>query len=241
MTTLIVIPTWSNVAYLINCIESLFDLTEQVDFRVVVVDNGSTDETPKYLADAQNRHPLIVHRNTSNLGFVKATNQGLAYATPGEHVLFLNDDVQIVDPLWLYRLHEHFKDLNIGAVGPVSNFVMGLQQVQASPSIKYKQHEVNFLIGFCLLVRTEAFAKVGKLDERFLMGGNDDMDYSLRLKDAGYKMVVDRRSFLLHYGAQSISRIGGYEVVEKQTRPILVEKWGQPKVDTLFEIPEGLK
>ncbi len=240
--TLIVIPTWSNARCLIACIESLFDLTDEANYRVVVVDNGSTDETKDYLADAQKRHSsqLIVHRNETNLGFVKATNQGLGYAEPGENILFLNDDTQIVDPLWLARLESNLNN-EIGAVGPVSNFVMGFQQVGLSPNIPHRTHVANFLIGFCLLVRADAFAKVGKLDERFGYGGNDDLDYSIRLREAGYKLLTDRRVFVLHYGAKSVSRIGGYDKVEKDTRPLLVEKWGKAKVDALFTLPEGLE
>jgi GT2 family glycosyltransferase len=240
MSTLIVIPTWSNAKCLINCLESLFDLTEDAEYRVVVVDNGSADDTQQYLADVQKRHPLIVHRNEENLGFVKATNQGLAYAAPGENVLWLNDDTQIVDGLWLKKLESSLTG-DAGAVGPVSNFVMGLQQVMLSSQIPHKSHLANFLIGFCLLIRADAFHRVGYLDGRFLMGGNDDLDYSLRLREAGYKLLVDRTTFVLHYGARSIERIGGYDVVEKNTRPLLVEKWGKAKVDALFTMPEDLQ
>lgn len=234
-----IIPTWNNVPFLVACLESFHDYTDGIDYRLVVVDNGSTDGTPQYLADAQKRMPLTVIRNEQNLGFVKATNQGLGVVKSGEHVLWLNDDVQITDPLWLARLESNLNN-DIGAVAPVSNFVMGLQQVQLSPSIYRKQHFTNFLIGFCLLIRADAFQKVGKLDERFLMGGNDDLDYSIRLKEAGYQLLIDRTVFVLHYGAQSISRIGGYAKVEADTRPLLVAKWGQAKVDELFKLPEGM-
>ena len=236
MSTLIVVPTWSNVKYLVCCLESLFDLTREADFRVVVVDNGSTDQTQEYLGDVKKRHGVIVHRNETNLGFVKAMNQGLGYAAPGDDILWLNDDVQIVDGLWLKKMSNLLQAKGVGAVGPTSNFVMGLQQFSLSPQIPYSGHSANFLIGFCLLVSAEAFARVGLLDERFGFGGNDDLDFSIRLRDAGYNLVIDRSTFVYHYGCKSISRIGGYEVVEKETRPKLVEKWGQARVDELFNL-----
>ena len=97
-----------------------------MDYRAIVIDNGSTDDTVQYLADVRKRHPnLTVIRNETNLGFVKATNQGLNQVQPGENVLLLNDDVQVTDPLWLRRMEDDLGD-DIGAVGPVSNFVMGV-------------------------------------------------------------------------------------------------------------------
>mgnify|MGYP002813254346 CR=1 FL=1 len=236
----VIIPTWSNVQYLPGCLESLFDLTESVDYRAIVIDNGSTDDTVQYLADVRKRHPnLTVIRNETNLGFVKATNQGLNQVQPGENVLLLNDDVQVTDPLWLRRMEDDLGD-DIGAVGPVSNFVMGLQQIGLSPQIPKPRHFTNLLIGFCVLIRSDVFQKVGLLDERFGMGGNDDLDLSIRIAEAGYKLMVERRSFILHYGAKSTGRMGeeAYKKMDADTRKELVAKWGQAKVDTLFTLPE---
>lgn len=242
MSVVIVVPSWDNFDCLVRCIESIRDLTRHYDYRIVVVDNGSKDQTPNYLRQLQDKmgKQLTVIVNEANLGFVKATNQGLSAVKGGENVLWLNDDTQITDPHWLNRLESDLIYENAGAVGPVSNFVMGLQNVSLSYQLPAR-HDANFLIGFCLLVSADAFHTVGLLDERFGMGGNDDLDYCIRLIDAGYKLIVEREAFVLHYGAQSIQRIGGYDKVEAETRPKLVEKWGQARVDKLFETPESLK
>lgn len=239
MSTAIIIPTWDNFQYLRVTLESILRYT-QGNYRLVVIDNGSTDETPQYLSDLKARClSLTTIRNPENVGFVKAMNQGLSLVNPGEDVLWLNDDIQITDVGWLESMERNLSLDDVGAVGPTSNFVMGLQSMQYSPDLPLR-HRANFIIGFCMLVRSDAAQKVGRLDERFGLGGNDDLDYSIRLQEAGYDLLVDRSVFVFHYGARSISRIGGYEKVEAETRPLLVEKWGQARVDQLWQIPAEL-
>lgn len=239
MKIAVIIPTWNNVPYLYRCLESLYCFTTEPNWRVIVIDNGSTDDTPEYLESKRawvesNRVPHSLHiiSNTENLGFIRATNQGLLQLEEKEHALLLNDDTQIVDPSWLTRLAANLQN-NVGAVGPVSNFVMGLQSMSYSDRLPLG-HFTNLLIGFCLLLHADAVARVGLLDERFGLGGNDDLDYSIRLQEAGFALRIERAAFVFHYGAKSISRIGGYQIVEPATRQILVDKWGQERIDKLF-------
>ncbi len=241
MKIAIIIPTWNNVPYLYRCIESLYHFTEGPAWRLLVIDNGSTDDTPEYLQEklewvttSGSPNSLHILRNEENLGFIRATNQGLYELRADEHALLLNDDTQLVDPFWLARLAENLRD-DVGAVGPVSNFVMGLQSMSYSDRLP-RAHFTNLLIGFCMLLRADAVARVGFLDERFGLGGNDDLDYCIRLNQAGFALRVERSAFVFHYGAKSISRIGGYAQIEPATRQTLVEKWGQARVDQLFQL-----
>ncbi len=237
----IIVPTWNNVPYLYRCLESLYRFTPEPAWRLLVIDNGSTDDTPEYLEEkiewvksSGSANFLQVIRNEENLGFIRATNQGLQQLHAGEHALLLNDDTQLVDPHWLARLAANLRD-EVGAVGPVSNFVMGLQSMSYSDRLP-SAHFTNLLIGFCMLLRADAVARVGLLDERFGLGGNDDLDYCIRLSEAGFALRVERSAFVFHYGAKSISRIGGYSKVEPATRKMLIEKWGQTRVEPLFQL-----
>lgn len=236
--TCIIIPTWDNLGFLWRCLHSIATLTSpETDYRVCVIDNGSGASTRDYLAGFPAQSGLTVIRNETNLGFIRATNQGLEQLHEGEDALLLNDDTQIVDPDWLSKLQSSAHRPGAGAAGPVSNFVMGTQRVDQS--IYYPlQHQARFLIGFCLLIRRGALDAIGgQLDERFGLGGQDDLDLSIRLRRAGFALWVDRSVYVHHYGARSISRIGGYEKVEAATRPLLVEKWGQETVYELFLPP----
>jgi GT2 family glycosyltransferase len=234
--TCIIIPTWDNPEYLSRCLHSIATITDpDFPYRVVVIDNGSGPQTQEYLARFTSTPDcgLTVVRNEANDGFIRATNQGLAQLAPGEDALLLNDDTQAVDRHWLGKLSWNLTG-DTAAVGPVSNFVMGPQRVDQSiylPAL----HPARFLIGFCLLIRRSALDAIGgTLDTRFGLGGQDDLDLSIRLRLAGYQLLIDRSTFVFHYGAKSIERIGGYEKVEAETRPLLVEKWGASLVEELF-------
>jgi GT2 family glycosyltransferase len=185
-----------------------------VDYRVIVVDNGSGSKTRDYLATKD----VEVVRLNENRGFVRGTNAGLERVRDGEDVLLLNDDVCVVDPGWLSKLASLLVD-DVGAVGPTSNFVMGSQSMVYFPEdLLPVVHEAKFLVGFCMLIRSDVFSEVGVLDERFGMGGCDDMDYSIRVRRAGFRMLVNRNSFLFHWGSMSIKRFGSYGAIEARTR-----------------------
>jgi GT2 family glycosyltransferase len=224
----IVIPTWNNIQYLVQTIRSLRERTVGVEYRIIVVPNGCTDGTYAWLE----KEKIESVPFGESVGFVRATNAGLGKVQESEHVLWLNDDVRITDPGWLFTLVRHFEDEKVGAVGPVSNFVMGTQDFRLDnlPLV----HEAPFLIGFCLLVRKEAFKKVGLIDDRYGIGTNDDLDYSMSLRDKGYKLLVDRNVFLWHYGARSIVRKADYDKLQLGTRELLKQKWGSEKTTALL-------
>lgn len=239
----IIIPTTNNYNMLVRCLESIRDLTQQAEYRVIVVDNGSTDETPKYIMDLRTQgFPIEAYRFAENVGFVKATNTGTEMVRKGENICWMNDDVQITDPLWLHKLECDLQDPSVGMVVPISNYVMHLQRFDQSYQLPQK-HFTNLVVYFVGLMRWDVFEKVGYLDERFGMGGNDDMDYSIRSRQAGYKLLVDRSVFCYHYGSQTLLRNGdqkAYENVNTTTRAILIEKWGQSVVDWLFKLDNHL-
>jgi GT2 family glycosyltransferase len=230
----IIIPTWNNIQYLTMTIRSLRERTDGQDYRLIVVPNGCTDGTWHW---CQKEGIETVPFNQS-IGFVKATNAGMEKVQPGEHVLLLNDDVRITDPGWLFTL-TRMLDENVGAVGPVSNFVMGSQDFRWDNLPRV--HEAPFLIGFCMMISEKAFARVGKLDEAYGIGTNDDLDYSLAIRKAGLKLLVNRGVFVFHYGARSIMRVGNYDQIQGETRKALVAKWGERAVSDMFQELEKIR
>ena len=239
-----VIPTWNNLEYLMRTVHSALNNTLDVALRLVVIDNGSTDDTPKYLKGLQQAGlPVTVITNEQNVGFVKATNQGLEKAQPGELICLANDDIQITDPFTFARMAQDLEDQHIGMVVPTSDYVMGLQQSAISYQIPKKKHVTNLVVYFCGLMRYDAFERIGFLDERFGMGGNDDMDMSIRFKELGYQLLIDRTVFVRHYGSRTLLRDNDtkkYDEINTTTRTLLIEKWGKHKVDELFRLPDFL-
>jgi GT2 family glycosyltransferase len=191
---------------------------------VIVVDNASVDETPYYLKTlASQEKRLVVRVLESNRGYAAGAAEGMRLAK-GKFVIFLNPDTKVFGP-WVERLLEPMlKDPDVAASGPVSNYAAGLQNVGLYADIKGRTGQVaveqirqeldaqwqgklvdtKLLIGFCLVVRREALEKIGGLDEALYLG-NDDLDLSWRLQQAGYKQVVVPSVFVYHQGQASFN------------------------------------
>lgn len=247
----IIIVSYNTLFYTRRCIESILvhsHFERSLPFGLIVVDNGSTDGTREYLDSIHDSGCDWVIPLSQNHGWVQGVNYGLEYALEEydpELVIFSNSDIVIPgDRIWLDKYVQVLQRPDAGAVGPTSNFVMGLQKYEFSPQLP-PVHETRFLIGFFMAVKASVLREVGLLDERFGMGGNDDLDLSIRIRQAGYKLLINRSAFIYHYGSKTLLPwCDGWEGIAKleaRTRALLVEKWGQETVEELFVLPEGVQ
>lgn len=247
----IVIVSHNTLPYTRRAIESVMAYSHypfSVPYRLIVVDNGSTDGTVEYLIDLEGSCDLCLA--DSNLGWIKGVNRGLEMALDcydPDYTIISNSDIVIPgDPWWLHKYIELLQDEEVGAVGPVSNFVMGLQKYEFNPQLP-PVHKAKFLIGFFVAVKAKVLREIGLLDERFGLGGNDDLDLSIRIRQAGYKLLINRRAFVFHYGSRTLLQkdvFDGWEGIKREderTRVLLVEKWGQETVNELFTMPPGIQ
>ena len=244
----IVIPTFNTLPYIRRCVESIIAYGHffwSPPCRLIIVDNASTDGTAAYLRNLEG--PVEVISNEQNLGWVKGVNQGLQRALDGgaDYIVFANSDIVIPgDPWWLNRYIDLLQNDDVGAVGPTSNYAMWMQHIHFSENLP-PLHETTFLVGFFVATKARVLRKVGLLDDRFGSGGNDDLDLSIRIRQAGWKLLINRKAFVFHYGSRTLSPVfGGWEGIAREdsrTRAILVEKWGQEIVDELFVWPQEIK
>lgn len=216
MKTSIIILTYNGLVYSKKCIESIRKYTEG-DYEIIVVDNNSTDGTRNWL---KMQKDIKVIYNRDNLGYPKGCNKGICLAN-GDDILLLNNDT-ILTPNWLKNLRIClYSNKKIGAVGPVTNKCSNGQSINIKCNsingmLKWcerynisnynKWKEKNKLIGFCFLVKREVVNKIGFLDERFSPGNYEDDDYSIRIRKAGYKLVLCEDTFIYHYGGISFSK-----------------------------------
>jgi len=240
----IIMPCYHEFEKTKTAIESILTFTKDIDYRLIIINDGNDKEIKKYVNTiSKHRKNIVYIANKENVGWVKAINQGIAFSE-APYVVFLNNDIEILPNMkhWLLRLVSGCMPEGIGATGPTSNFVMGIQNITYTEKVNVAEHFARFLIGFCMCVKREAIEKVGVLDEIFGIGGNDDLDYSIRLKKAGYKLKVLRDVFIQHEGNVSLNKaFGGPKGTvkeDKRTRKILVKKWGKAEVDRLFWFEE---
>lgn len=214
-TVSIIIPAWNQIYYTRQCIESILKHTV-LPYELILVDNGSTDGTGRYFPKVRGAKVI---RNPKNLGFVRAINQGIARAA-GNYLLFLNNDT-IVTPRWLELLLNCLESSDEhGAVGPRSNFaaVTGFKGMKFSSLDEIQNFARNFnkpdpekwfsvewLPGFCLLVRRKVLNSVGLLDENFLLGLCEDVDFGRRISKAGYRNICAGDTFVYHHGSRTFT------------------------------------
>jgi len=231
--TSIIIPTCAGYAELERCLISINKHT-WLPYEVIVIDNGSPEPVETMIAwDAS--QDVTVLRNESNLGFAAAVNRGLAQAR-GAYLCVLNDDTE-VQAGWLDRLLGTLQSYpEVGMVGPMSDYVSGPQLVPAAyePEPHWGQsEETDRLVGFCWVLRREAYKQTGPLDERFFANYEDD-DYCRRLRRAGWKLRMVRDVFVHHEGSRTFARLGlDLDASLAQSRDLFARKWG------LGEVPVG--
>lgn len=224
-----VCPTFDNPQILHNFVHSFTRNTFE-PWRLIIVNNGA----PGSIAFAGKQHPGIhLIEAGSNLGWMGGVNLGVKWCmenNPAKYIGFINDDVQIIDHDlgWLTKMVLAFQKPDVGAVGPTSNKIMGMQSFHQIGLPSYV--ESMRLSGMCMIVKREAIEKIGLLDES--LPGGDDLDYSMRLRDAGYRLAICRRTFLFHHYATTGKRVNpGWDSREhtEEINKALIHKHGFKK------------
>lgn len=173
----IVIPTYNHCDDLLKpCVESILKFTDMSNVEVIIVANGCTDDTGNYVNSLGSDFKLIWSDDA--LGYTKATNLGIN-ATTGDYVILLNNDTVLLEQpqnLWLNLLEAPFADPSMGITGPLELFD------------RYANHSA--MIFFCVMIKRAVFNKIGILDEIFSPGGGEDIDFTVRANNAGFKSQV---------------------------------------------------
>ena len=259
----IIVVGYKAADQLIKCLKSLTatppasgPYTSKADAEIILVDNSpdSLDrQIPKdvfiRLCQTYVRYHVIC--KPENIGFAAACNEGVA-ASSGQYVVLVNPDTEVF-PGWAERMAAHFND-NVGAVGPISNFVAGFQRVdyhsQIAPDwVKTARNaargnnlrgvETKLLIGFFMMIPRAVWDKVGGMDPQFFLGC-DDLDISMRIREAGYQLIIASDVFVYHEGHASFYAAGSKALEynkqsEKKMFAKLQAKYGD-KIPTSTEL-----
>ncbi len=241
------------------CLESVKANTG-APYNLIIVDDGSGDETKNYLAGFLKGSSHTLLRNEEAGGYTMAANQGLKASTAG-FVVLLNSDT-IVPSKWLDRLIECMRsDNKIGIVGPLSNtaswqsvpHLFGKDgdwldnSLPAGWSVEKFADEVarvsnrtypmvGIVNGFCFLIKRALIEDVGLMDEiTFQKGYCEENDYCIRAVKAGWKLAIADDCYIFH--SQSKSYMSEKRMLLSQRAAgLLVKKHGQEVVDSLVSI-----
>lgn len=228
----VVIVNLNGKHYLEDCLPSIAAHSQTTPYRVVIVDNGSTDGSVEWVRCG---YPdALVIENDTNAGFSRGCNQGIL-ESDGEYILLLNNDTEFLNDV-LGILVECIQNEKVGLAGPLTLYPNG--QVQASikhfpPIWKFllqqmglssllanddrlyypygpfhlsdyeKGCEVEWLSGACLMFRRDLFDEIGPLDENMPFGV-EDMDYGRRALKAGFVNCFVPEAQLMHFKGGTI-------------------------------------
>jgi GT2 family glycosyltransferase/Flp pilus assembly protein TadD len=233
----IIMPVWNRLELTKECLTALSQITDQPEYEVIVVDNGSTDGTKEFLAGLQGDVQII--RNEQNLGFAKGCNQGAAVAK-GAYLVFLNNDM-VPQRGWLGALVSEVEaHQEVGIVGSKLLYPDGT--VQHAGVVRDCQHllpyhiyksfagdhpavnqrrEFQIITAACLLIRRSLFEEVGGFDEGYI-NGFEDADLCLKVRERGHRVVYQPRSVVVHLESQTPGR----KAHEDANAARFLERWG---------------
>ncbi len=212
----VIVLTWNGLHYLEDCLSSLL-AQDYPAFEVIVVDNGSTDGTPEWMAEHFPDVRFI--RNERNLGFAGGNNAGLR-AARGDLLVLLNNDTE-VHPGWLAALADTCADPAVGVAGckllypdgtiqHAGGFIYGprgeAQHVGrfAEDKGQFDQlAEVDFVTGAALAISRAALQEIGPLDEGFSPIYYEDVDWCYRARAAGYRVVYQPAAVVTHHESKA--------------------------------------
>ena len=203
----VVIPVYNQLALTRACLDSLRGTSEP--FELCVVDNASTDGTEAFLRGARLPVPLRYHRNTDNVGLIRALNQGAGLGT-GDILCFLHNDTEMRDVRWLARLRAALEEPGVGLAGLYGarrlrrdGRYVGrtiVHALEGSANVRHDAVEVAAVDGVCLTLRREVLAAAGGFDEGYGFFHGYDRELSFAVREQGLRCVVVNAPFVHHGG-----------------------------------------
>lgn len=237
----IIIPTTGKMKYVQPLIDSILLLTIYENFELILIDNGRGENRDgiNYIKSKG----LQVLERFEAFNWSKLNNYGVANSG-GELLLFLNDDIEVVDPSWLTQLVLLISQENVGAVSPMLVYPNGLIQhagvflvdhgggarhflqylnPEQDIHMDYQKvvREVTAGTGACLLIKRKIFLDLNGFDEELPVVGND-VDICLRIRKAGYSILWTPESKLIHHESVSREHI---EYLDDERR--MWERWSE--------------
>lgn len=226
----IIIPVYNQWELSRACLRSISATTRGANVEIILVDNASTDVTPKaapFLGKQLFGPSFTYIRNKVNRNFAGASNQGARMAK-GEYLVFLNNDT-VVLPGWLEGLFSDFSAFpNLAATGPlllypekplVGHTVQHLgvtvspfhhishlyEGIPASSPLARRRRFFQIITAAAMMMPRQVFFNASGFDEEY-KNGLEDVDLCARLSSTGLRLTVNPSATVIHYQGQSVGR-----------------------------------
>jgi glycosyltransferase involved in cell wall biosynthesis/LmbE family N-acetylglucosaminyl deacetylase len=253
----LIIPTRNGLQLIRQCVESILQKTEYPNYEILVIDNNSDDPaTLQYLHELNADTRVCVIKDNRPFNFSALNNNAVKLAH-GELIGLLNNDLEVISPAWLSEMIAIALQPRIGAVGAKlwypndtlqhGGVILGFGSIAGHAHKNISRDECGYfrramlsqnlsaVTAACLVIKKSIYEEVGGLDEQNLQVAFNDVDFCLRVREAGYNNVWTPYAELYHH--ESATR--GYEnTPEKRARfakevQYMQQRWG----DSLFHDP----
>ena len=224
----LIVPTRNGLELLRQCVQSIIDRTEYAHYEIVIVDNGSDDgPTLQYLASLREQPRVRVHRDDRPFNF-SALNNAAARICRGAVLGLINNDIEVIGGDWLREMVGLALRPDVGAVGARLWFaddtlqhagvVLGIggvaghvhrQLPRSQPGYQGRAcltQEFSAVTAACMVLRRDVFDAVGGLDETNLAVDYNDIDFCLRIRRAGYRVIWTPHAQLYHHESATRGR-----------------------------------
>jgi GT2 family glycosyltransferase len=246
----LIIPTRNGLNLIKQCIESILSKSTYKNYEIIIVDNNSNDpDTLAYFASFADNNQVRVLRDEQPFNYSALNNSAVQQAR-GEYLGLINNDIEVISPEWLEEMLSLAIQPGVGAVGARlwypndtlqhGGVITGLGGVaghshkhlrKGAPGFFYRAQLIqtmSVVTAACLVIKKSIYQEVGGLDEANLKVAFNDVDFCLRVQEAGYRNIWTPYAELYHH--ESATR--GYEdTPEKQLRftnevHYMKKRWG---------------
>jgi len=215
----VVMLTYNHCEYTLQALDSLGKMTYP-NYELIVVDNHSTDRTVEMVEERYPNVTLLV--NPSNLGFAAGINSALRLSLDqrADFILIVNNDILVASSLLTHLVAA--MEADVGAASPLIYCLDAPKRIWSAGFSKHplllemrggargqidsgqwrRPFEVDYLLGCAMLLNSAVLREVGLFDERYFFY-YEDLDFSLRVRRRGYRLVTVPQARMWHKGAGS--------------------------------------
>lgn len=232
----------------LNCFEFTKKMISTIKtghpYRLIVIDNGSTDGTEAYFRQLDLTRAITYIRNSKNKGVAGSWNQGIEFAIRkfnSRYFFIPNNDI---------LLHSDAIDTLIEAIEAPKTFLAAATDISGQVShpeevLKAKppeKREITEAPDFsCFLIKRETLEKIGYFDEKFFPAYFEDNDYHYRIRLEGGKASKTNQALYFHFGSRTIKGGGMIRAISNTgyviNRDYYIQKWGGLPGEEKFKRP----
>ena len=223
----IIIPNMDHTDVLSRCIESIEQISSYQNFEILVVENNSkkaeTFAFYEMISEKYSNIRILHYAGDGTFNFSKINNFAVKEAK-GEHLLFLNNDIEIITPAWLEEMLMYSQRSDVGAVGAMlyypdntiqhAGVILGIGGVAGHSHKYFRRGDYGYMsrltiaqnlsavTAACLMMRKEIFDEIGGYDESLAVAFND-VDLCMKIREKNYLIVFTPYAEAYHHESKS--------------------------------------